>query len=93
MQHSRINRTQPRRGPALWSAAAALACAVALCQPNVAYAAPHGGGGGGGFHGGGGFGGFHGGGVGGLHGGGFHAGLLWLLYVHRERAMAADSRR
>jgi hypothetical protein len=45
MQHSRINRAQPRRGGALRSAAAALLCAAALCQPNFAYAA-HGGGGG-----------------------------------------------
>src|SRR5271163_2382869 len=43
--------------------AAALLCATALSQPNLAYA--------GGFHGGGG--GFHGGG-GGFHGGGFHGG-------------------
>ncbi|HEX3522834.1 MAG TPA: hypothetical protein VHT52_12190 [Stellaceae bacterium] len=50
--------------------AAALLCATALGQPNPAYAGPHGGGGGGGFHGGGG-GGFHGGGFGGFHGGGF----------------------
>jgi hypothetical protein len=57
--------------------AAALLCATALGQPNLAYAGPHGGGGGGGFHGGG-FGGFHGGGFhagfGGFHGGGFHGG-------------------
>jgi hypothetical protein len=53
--------------------AAALFCATALSQPNLAYAG-HGGGGGGGFHGGG-FGGFHGGGFhGGFHGGGFHGG-------------------
>ena len=55
--------------------AAALLCATALGQLNPAYAGPHGGGGGGGFHGGG-FGGFHGGGFhagfGGFHGGGFH---------------------
>ena len=51
--------------------AVALLGAVALGQPNLAYAGPQGGGGGGGFHGGGG--GFHGGG-GGFHGGGFHGG-------------------
>jgi hypothetical protein len=56
--------------------AAALFCATALGQPNLAYAGPHGGGGGGGFHGGG-FGGFHGGGFGGFHGGfaGMHSGF------------------
>ena len=43
--------------------AAALLCATTLSQPNLAYAAPHGGGGG-----------FHGGGFGGFHGGGFHGG-------------------
>jgi len=48
---------------------AALLCAAALSQPNLAYAGPHGGGGGAGFHGGGGFGGFHGGG---FHGDRFH---------------------
>jgi hypothetical protein len=58
---------------------AALLCVAALSAPDLAYAAP---GGGGGFHGGG-FGGFHGGGLGGFHGGfragvgsGFHAGGL-----------------
>jgi hypothetical protein len=55
--------------------AAALLCTTAISQPNLAYAGPHGGGGGGGFHGGG-FGGLHGGGFhagfGGFHGGGFH---------------------
>jgi hypothetical protein len=63
--------------------AAALFCATALSQPNLAFAGHGGGGGGGGFHGGGfgggfhggGFGGFHGGGFGGFHGGGFHAGF------------------
>lgn len=48
------------------SIAAALLGAAVLCQPELAQAAPHGGGGG--FHGG--FGAFHGG----FHGGGFHAG-------------------
>ena len=69
-----MDKARPRRGWALRSAAATLLCVSALCQPNFAYAAPHGGGGG--FHGGGGFGGFHGGGFhgGGFHGGGFHGG-------------------
>jgi hypothetical protein len=49
--------------------AAALLCGTALSQPNLAYAGPHGGGGG--FHGGG-MGGFHGGGFPGFHRGGFH---------------------
>ena len=53
--------------------AAALLAAAVLCQPSLAYAAPHGGGG---FRGGG-FGGFHAGrfhdgGLGGFRGGGFH---------------------
>ena len=75
----RMARSQHGRALAV---AAALLCATALSQPNLAYAG-HGGGGGGGFHGGG-FGGFHGGGMGGFHGGfagthgggfgGFHAG-------------------
>ena len=60
------HRARPRIGRA--TVAAALLCATALGQPNLAYA-EHGGGGGGGFHGGGG--GFHGGGMGGFHGGGF----------------------
>ena len=57
-------RARPRIGRAL-AIAAALLCATALSQPNLAYA--------GGFHGGGG--GFHGGGFGGFHGGGFHGGF------------------
>jgi hypothetical protein len=60
------HRARPRLRRA--TVAAALLCATALGQPNLAYA-EHGGGGGGGFHGGGG--GFHGGGMGGFHGGGF----------------------
>ena len=63
-------RARPRIRRAL-AIAAALLCATALGEPNLAYAGPHGGGGG--FHGGGG-GGFHGGGFGGFHGGGFHGG-------------------
>jgi hypothetical protein len=66
------HRVRPRPGRALVVYGAALLCAAALGQPNLAYAGPHGGGGG--FHGGG-FGGFHGGGFGGFHGGrfgGFH---------------------
>jgi hypothetical protein len=67
------HKARPRIGRALATVAAALLCATALGQPNPAFAGPHGGGGGGGFHGGGG-GGFHGGGFGGFHGGGFHGG-------------------
>jgi hypothetical protein len=67
--------TRPSIGRAL-ALAAALLCAGALCQPNLAYAQRGGGGahgGGGGFHGGGG--GFHGGGPGADHGfGGWHGG-------------------
>src|SRR5262245_15408631 len=72
------HRARPRIGRALATVATAVLCAVALGQPNLAYAGPHGGGGGE-FHGGG-FGGFHGGGFhpgggfGGFHGGGFHSG-------------------
>jgi hypothetical protein len=61
---------EPRARPGIRRAltiAAALLCATALGEPNLAYAGPHGGGGGGGFHGGG-MGGFHGGGFGGFHG-------------------------
>src|SRR5258707_13321450 len=78
-------RRRIRRAPAI---AAALLCATALSQPNLAYAGPHGGGGGfhgggmGGFHGGGG--GFHGGGMGGFHGGGggFHGGGFGGFHGH-----------
>src|SRR5437868_13186264 len=73
MQELSEHRARPRMARAL-AIAAALLCVTALGQPNPAYAGPHGGGGGGGFHGGG-FGGFHGGGFGGFHGGGFHAGF------------------
>ena len=61
-----------RRTVGALAIAAALLSAAALGQPNLAYAGPHGGGGGGmgGFHGGG-MGGFHGGGMAGFHGGGF----------------------
>jgi hypothetical protein len=67
MHQSNEHKARPKNGKAL-AIAAALLCAAALSQPNLAYAGPHGGGGGGGFHGGG-FGGFHGGGMGGFHGG------------------------
>ena len=70
MSQSIEHRARPNNGRAL-AIAAALLCATALSQPNLAYAGPHGGGGGGGFHGGSFGGGFHGGGFGGLHGGGF----------------------
>jgi hypothetical protein len=79
MQQSSEHKTQPRNGRALASAAALL-CAIAISQSNPAYAGPHGGGGGGGFHGGG-FGGFHGGG-GGFHGGGFHGGGFGGFHGH-----------
>jgi hypothetical protein len=69
MQQSSEHKARPKSGRAL-AIAAALLCATALSQPNLAYAGPHGGGGGG-FHGGGFGGGFHGGGFGGFHGGGF----------------------
>ena len=48
MPQSEENRARPRSGRALIIIAAALLCAAVL-QPNLAYAAPHGGGG---FHGG-----------------------------------------
>ena len=85
MERSTEHGVRPRKGRAL-AIAAALLCATALNQANLAYAGPHGGGGG--FHGGG-FGGFQGGGfhqmsgfhgggfgfhAGGFHGGGFHGG-------------------
>src|SRR5215469_4226240 len=44
------HRARPRIGRALATVATAVLCAVALGQPNLAYAGPHGGGGGG-FHG------------------------------------------
>jgi hypothetical protein len=82
MHQSNEHKAWPKSGKAL-AFAAALLCAAALSQPKLAYAGPHGGGGGGGFHGGG-FGGFHGSGMGGFHGsfagmhgagfGGFHGG-------------------
>ena len=77
------HRARPRLRRA--TVAAALLCATALGQPNLAYA-EHGGGGGGGFHGGGG--GFHGGGMGGFHGGGFggfHGGFAGLHNGFGER--------
>jgi hypothetical protein len=70
MQRSSEHGAWSKTGRALGIAAAVL-CATALSQPNLAYAGPHGGGGGG-FHGGGG-GGFHGGGFHGFHGGGVGA--------------------
>ena len=96
MQQSSEHKTRPSNGRAL-AIAAALLCAIAISQPNPAYAGPHGGGGGGGFHGGG-FGGFHGGG-GGFHGGGFHgagstAGLADFMVTSRVCTMvfAVDAR-
>src|SRR5215469_18726058 len=82
------HRDRPQTGRAL-ALAAALLCATALSQPNLAYAGPHGGGGG--FHGGG-FGGFHGGRMGGfhgafagMHGGGFHGDRFHDGRFDRER--------
>jgi hypothetical protein len=81
MRQSSEHRARPRLAWVL-ATAAALLSATALGQPNLAYAGPHGGGGGGGFHGGGfggfhgGFAGMHGGGFGGFHGGGFHQGAF-----------------
>ena len=81
MQQSSKLKARPRIGRAL-AITAALLGAAALSQPNLAYAGPHGGGGGGGFHGGGG-GGFHGGGMGGFHvGGGFHGGGFGGFHGH-----------
>lgn len=79
MYQSNERRARTKNARAL-AIAAALLCATAVSQPNLAFAGPHGGGGGfhgGGFSGfhGGGFhemGGVHGGGFGGFHGGGFH---------------------
>jgi hypothetical protein len=64
MQRSNEQKARSRLGRALGIAAAVL-CAAAVGQPNLAFAGPHGGGGGG-------FGGFHSGGFSGFHGGGFH---------------------
>jgi len=77
MQQLAQNRARSTIGRALASVAAIVPLAGTFFQPEIAQAAPHGGGGGfhdgGGFHGGG-FGGFHGGGFhgSGFHGGGFH---------------------
>jgi hypothetical protein len=70
MHQSNETKARPKNGKAL-AIATALLCVTALSQPNLAYAGPHIGGGGGDFHGGG-FGGFHRGGFGGFHGGRFH---------------------
>jgi hypothetical protein len=74
MRRLREYTAQSTIGNGLKAAAAALVVVVALGAPNIAYAAPHGGGGGG-SHGGGSHsgGGSHGGG--GFHGGGFHGGV------------------
>ena len=60
------------------SIAAALLGAAVLFQPDLADAAPHGGGGG--FHGGGGFGGFHGGGFAGFTAAGSTV-VLWVCIM------------
>ena len=67
MQRSSEHGARSRLGRAL-GIAALVVCATAISQPNLAFAGPHGGGGGG-FHGGGGA--FHGGGFAGFHGEGF----------------------
>ena len=81
MQQLIKHRPRPRIGRAL-AIAAALLCATALSQPNLAYAGPHGGGGG--FHGGG-FGGFHGGGVHGGGFGGFHGPFVGMHHGFGDR--------
>ena len=75
MQRSSEYKAPSRMGRAL-AFAFGLLCAGVLSQPELAYAGPHGGGGGGGFHGGGfhQMGALHGGGFGGFHGDGFHGG-------------------
>ena len=75
MQQLIRENTRSRAAKALRLAAVAILFIAAVAGPNIASAAPHGGGGGfhgGGFHAGS-FGGFHGGG---FHGGGFHAGAF-----------------
>jgi hypothetical protein len=91
MQQLSESEPRPSIGRAL-AIAAALLCAAMLSQPNLAYAGPHGGGGGfhgggGGFHGGGfhAMAGVHGGGFGGFHGGGFHAGGFHDGRFHGDR--------
>src|SRR5438105_2727871 len=69
MHQSNEHKAWPKNRKPL-AIAAALLCATVLSQPKLAYAGPHGGGGGGGFHGGG-FGGFH---EGGFHGDRFRDG-------------------
>ena len=72
------HRVRPRLGRILGRVAGALLFTIALCKSDLAYAGPHGGGGG--FHGGGfhaGYSGFHGGwhgGVAGIHNGLGHGG-------------------
>src|ERR1700745_3797278 len=85
MKQSSEVKARPKNGRVLAIAAAVL-CATALSQPNLAYAGPHGGGGGGGVHGGG-FGGFHGNGFhgGGFHGDGFHDGRFDRDRFHGNR--------
>jgi hypothetical protein len=74
MRQASENGARPGMGRALGSIAAAVLFTAALCQPNLAYAGPLGGGGGfhdGGFHGSR-FGGFH---ESGFYGGGWHGGF------------------
>jgi hypothetical protein len=76
MQQLGNTRVRRRMGRVLGRAAAVLLFAAALRQSGIAYAGPHGGGGG--FHGGGEF---HGGGFGRVHGGGFGE-LRWTYYPY-----------
>src|SRR6516165_7329509 len=93
MERSMQQSSEPRGRPSLGrvlAIAAGLLCAAALSQPNLAYAGPHGGGGGGGFHGGGFGGGFHGGGFGGFHHGGFGGFHGRFAGVHRGFGVRHD---
>jgi hypothetical protein len=76
MQQLGNTRVRRRMGRVLGRAAAVLLFAAALRQSGIAYAGPHGGGGG--FHG---RGEFHGGGFGRVHGGGFGE-LGWTYYPY-----------
>jgi hypothetical protein len=63
MQQSTQDRARPRIGRALARVAATLLLAAVVSQPELAHAAPYGGG-------------MHAGGFGGFHGGGFHDGFV-----------------
>jgi|HubBroStandDraft_6_1064221.scaffolds.fasta_scaffold156254_4 hypothetical protein len=68
MQQLSQDRARPRIGRALARIAAALLLAAAVSQPELAHAAPYGGG-------------IHAGGFGGFHGGGFHDGFAGLHHA------------